>query len=77
MPHCSAASSKNACCNGCNPSAVAMPSTVSTDLPLISAPRTKHESTMRPSSETVQAPPVAVQATLFSAGQSDDFTECV
>ena len=56
IPHCSAASSRKACCNGWRPSVVAIPSTVSTVFPSTSGPSTKHESTILPSTLTVQAP---------------------
>src|SRR5215207_5912430 len=56
IPHCSAASSRNACCSGCSFSGPARPSTVVRSAPVTSAARTQHELTSRPSMITAQAP---------------------
>src|SRR4051812_22307194 len=56
IPHCSAASSRNACFSGCSLSAVARPSTVVRSAPVTSAARTQQELTRRPSMITAQAP---------------------
>src|SRR6202011_1163413 len=56
MPHCSAACSRNFCCNGCNPWGLAIPSMVVTFRPWTSTPRTQQEFTSLPSRMTLQAP---------------------
>src|SRR3972149_729962 len=55
MPHCSAASSRKACCRGLRPS-WARPSTVVIWAPCTSAAMTQQELTRRPSMMTAQAP---------------------
>src|SRR3972149_3707086 len=55
MPHCSAASSRKACCRGLRPSR-ARPSTVVIWAPWTSAAMTQQELTRRPSMMTAQAP---------------------
>ena len=56
-PHWAAPVSRNACWSGASaPSPAARPSTVVTRAPSASIASTRHESTLRPSSRTVQAP---------------------
>ena len=56
MPHCSAAISRNFCCNGCSFSPCAMPSMVLMSWPSASADSIRQEQTSRSSSMMLQAP---------------------